>query len=193
MGVRRDVAKSTGTGQKVGAGGGADAVYYSRWFNEDALVNQRLTWLLLAQGLLFAAYGTLATKAVDACDDKATYLFSVLGLISAVGQIFAVLIFSGIGAAVCAQWILHDRYAAPKDPIGVHTATTIVGWLTGLFVPVVFFGAWLYVPEPDVARVAANCRAAAIAAPVAPPAPAASPTGIGTESGPAGGAGNRRR
>lgn len=168
MGIRRRAATTDATPQVVPTVD-ADSVHYSRWFNEDALVNQRLTWLLLAQGLLFAAYGTVAIKAVDACDDKADYLVSVLGLISTVGSIFAVLIFFGIGAAVAAQWILHRRRRPSREQIGVHTTTTIIGWITCLSVPVVFFVAWLYIPGAEIQRVVASCKAVAATPTPAPP------------------------
>ena len=32
-----------------------------QWTHEDNLVNHRLMWLILSQGLLFTAYGTLST------------------------------------------------------------------------------------------------------------------------------------
>jgi len=138
----------------------SDSVYYSRFYNEDALINQRLTWLLLAQGLLFAAYGTVATKAVDSCDEKAEYLFSVLGLISKVGPIFAAVIFTGIAAAIAAQGVLHYKRKPGWRGIGVSTATTLIGWMTGLSVPIIFFVAWCYIPTPDVQKVVEACKAA---------------------------------
>lgn len=156
----------------------SDSVYYSRWFNEDALINQRLTWLLLAQGLLFAAYGTVATKAVDSCNEKARYLFSVLDLISKVGPIFAAVILIGIAAAITAQGVLHYEREPARRGIGVSTATTLIGWLTGLSVPFVFFMAWLYIPTPNVQKVVEAC----IAENASRPAGAANgpPASIGT-------------
>lgn len=142
-----------------------DPTYYSRWFNEDALVNQRLTWLLLAQGLLFAAYGTIATKAVDSCDHKASYLFSILGLVSNVGIAFAVVILFGIGAAILAQGILHYKRNNSWRSIGVNTVTTTIGWLTGLAVPVVFLLAWHYIPKPDILKIGATCTSSSINTP----------------------------
>ena len=32
-----------------------------QWTHEDNLVNHRLMWLILSEGLLFTAYGTLST------------------------------------------------------------------------------------------------------------------------------------
>jgi hypothetical protein len=135
--------------------------------------------LLLAQGLLFAAYGTVATKAVDSCDDKADYLFSVLGLISTTGPIFAAVILIGIGAAISAQGVLHYKRKHSWRGIGVSTPTTAIGWLTGLAVPQVFFIAWQYIPRPDVQKVIAACKVAAAsasAASAAAPAPHIAPS-----------------
>jgi hypothetical protein len=47
-----------------------------QWTHEDMLINQRLVWLILAQGLLFTAFGTLT-------DTKArwlTYGFPLFGI-----------------------------------------------------------------------------------------------------------------
>lgn len=137
---------------------GADAIYYSRWFNEDALINQRLTWLLLAQALLFTAYGTVATKAVDSCDDKANYLFAVLELVVNVGRGFAIVILVGIGAAIAAQGVLHHERGAGWRKLGVNSITTVIGWLTGLSVPVIFLLAWHYIPRPEVPKILVACK-----------------------------------
>ena len=132
-------------------------IFYSRWFNEDSLVNQRLTWLLIAQALLFAAHGTVATKVVDACKEKAEDLSEILTVISFVGPTLATIVFLGIAAAVTAQYILHSQRQDPTASIGVNTYTTLAGWTTALLVPVVFFSSWLYLPKPTIADHAASC------------------------------------
>lgn len=59
-----------------------------QWTHEDNLVNHRLMWLILSQGLLFTAYGTLSTA-------KHKWLvigFPVFGMAAVIGiSIFAAL------------------------------------------------------------------------------------------------------
>ena len=154
----------------------------SRWFNEDTLVNQRLTWLLVSQALLFAAYGTVATKAMDACKEKAAYLFSILSVISVAGPILAAVVLVGIAAATTAQFILYKSGVPPTQRMGVSTPTTLVGWSTALLIPLIFIVAWLYVPEPRLADVLPSCSDASVGAPAGPTAvpvpPAATSTSV---------------
>jgi hypothetical protein len=63
-----------------------------QWTHEDNLVNHRLMWLILSQGLLFTAYGTLSTA-------KHKWLiigFPLFGM--AVAAVIGVSIFAALGA-----------------------------------------------------------------------------------------------
>ena len=47
-----------------------------KWIHEDNLVNNRLTWLILSQTILFAGYGILITRNI-----KDTHIFDLLSVI----------------------------------------------------------------------------------------------------------------
>ena len=64
-----------------------------QWTHEDNLINHRLMWLILSQGLLFTAYGTLTI-------DKHRWLvygFPVFGM--AVAAVIGVSIFAALDAS----------------------------------------------------------------------------------------------
>lgn len=64
-----------------------------QWTHEDNLVNHRLMWLILSQGLLFTAYGMLSTA-------KHKWLvigFPIFGM--AVAAVIGISIFSSLDAA----------------------------------------------------------------------------------------------
>ena len=64
-----------------------------QWTHEDNLVNHRLMWLILSQGLLFTAYGTLTI-------DKHRWLvygFPVFGM--AVAAVIGISIFAALDSA----------------------------------------------------------------------------------------------
>ncbi len=134
-----------------------EKIYLSRFLNEDTLINQRLTWLLASQALLFAAYGTLTTKAMDSCREKADYLLSVATTISWVGPLLAAAILIGIAAALRAQYILHIKRVPPSDQMGVSTLTTRAGWAVAVFVPCIFLGTWLFIPHPKLESSIQSC------------------------------------
>ena len=65
-----------------------------QWTHEDNLINHRLMWLILSQGLLFTAYGTLTL-------DKHRWLvigFPLFGM--AVALVIGVSIFAALDASV---------------------------------------------------------------------------------------------
>lgn len=147
---RADHSKSNGSDL-----GDEEKLYVSRWENENTLVNQRLTWLLVCQGLLFAAYGAISTKyaelsiaGVGGLGDKALKAENLLQINSPVvvsGILFSVIVSMGIVAAILAQCALHKKYKKQTDPWGVSTLTTCAGWATAVLIPLVFLGAWLWV------------------------------------------------
>jgi hypothetical protein len=150
----------------------------SRWFNEDALVNQRLTWLLASQALLFAAYGGIASKVLAvtcATEVMAATLLSVIPIITWIGRSFAVVILAGIVAAIMAQLHLHRTWTPRPAQLGVSTPTTLIGWGTCVLVPIIFLGAWCWLPslqidssKCDAVHASAVTPASATGTPAAP-------------------------
>jgi len=64
-----------------------------QWTHEDDLVNHRAMWLILAQGLLFTAYGTLTTARLE----WLVFGFPCFGMV--VSVLVGVSIYSAIGSA----------------------------------------------------------------------------------------------
>ena len=114
--------------------------YSKRLEFEHNLINNRITWLLVSQSLLFNAYAEAISK------DSATVL---LGTIAVVGIFVSALVMFGIGAAIAAKvyaWTdlkRHSEYAG--QPLGVRTPITIIGFVPELMMPIAFCGAWWYV------------------------------------------------
>lgn len=73
-----------------------------QWTHEDNLVNHRLMWLILSQGLLFTAYGTLNV-------DKHRWL--VIGF-PAFGMAVSAVIGVSIYAALDASYVIEKAYRA---------------------------------------------------------------------------------
>lgn len=63
-----------------------------QWTHEDNLVNHRLMWLILSQGLLFTAYGTLSTAKLH----WLVFGFPFFGI--AVAAVIGVSIFAALAA-----------------------------------------------------------------------------------------------
>jgi len=104
------------------------------WHHEDILINHRLTWLGVTEGLLFGAFGFAG---IQQTSEKILQLQS---LISYIGLGTSIAIFAGIFAAIISQFIIKNRYQWPK--YGVTGFTTIVGWITALSLPSAFVIAW---------------------------------------------------
>jgi hypothetical protein len=62
------------------------------WTHEDNLINHRLMWLILSEGLLFTAYGTISTAKMH----WLVYGFPFFGI--AVAAVIGVSIFAAIAA-----------------------------------------------------------------------------------------------
>lgn len=76
-----------------------------QWTHEDNLVNHRLMWLLLSQGLLFTAYGTLST---------AQHPWLVFGF-----PLFGMTVAGVIGVSIYAALASTDAVRAHFDQTGL--------------------------------------------------------------------------
>ena len=108
-----------------------------QWTHEDNLVNHRLMWLILSEGLLFTAYGSLATAKLH----WLVFGFPFFGM--AVAGVIGLSIF----AALAAIEEVHSRYEAaglsallPLSP-GRHLGAR--GKLAAQALPFVFAALWL--------------------------------------------------
>jgi hypothetical protein len=108
-----------------------------QWTHEDNLVNHRLMWLILSQGLLFTAYGTLSTA-------KLHWLvlgFPFFGL--AVSVVIGVSIFAALAAIeeVSRQYEQAGLNALCSLSPGRNTGSR--GKLAAQTLPFVFAALWL--------------------------------------------------
>ena len=135
---------------------------HSRWWQEDSLVNNRLTWLLQSQVILFAAFGLLAkdqsnSGSVIASISAATSASGASGGSAAIAKplsVALVLALPYLGVLVCfiiaigvrAAWLAQEHLQ--KDArllgiqLGVSTVTTRGGRAPGYLLPLAFSAAW---------------------------------------------------
>ncbi len=108
-----------------------------QWTHEDNLVNHRLMWLILSQGLLFTAYGTLST---------AKHKWLVIGF-PFFGMVVAAVIGVSIFAAIDATASIRRHY----DEQGLDKLCSLVpdsksghrGKWAAQALPFVFAALWL--------------------------------------------------
>lgn len=123
--------------------------------HEDSLINNRLTWLLISQGLIFNAYSTLEKSKIDACINHhagiTADLSALQGALGVVGLLICVFSFLGIQAARYAIQGLKQTWGTTVDnelPAlagGDSKFADKFGWLPALSIPVTLFFAWGFI------------------------------------------------
>jgi uncharacterized membrane protein len=114
-----------------------------KWVHEDDLLNHRVTWLLLSQTLLFAAYGVcLAAPTDPKFPQEIERLVAVIPLL---GITLAVAVSAAIASAYFAQKSLEHLAVEPLSVPSVHNW---VGHSSILVYPVFFILAWAIVLLP---------------------------------------------
>jgi hypothetical protein len=113
---------------------------------EDQLINNRLTWLLASEALLFASFGLIMSsdKVGPEKIDNWTFTFFVVGLS------LAGLTFVSIVAAVLANLVYFFNLKKKKKKyeeltLGVFPPSTVAAWIAACLVPVVFAVGWLLI------------------------------------------------
>jgi len=114
---------------------------HSRWWQEDALVNNRVTWLLQSQVILFAAYGLLAKSGPEKAISP-DRLENLLAALPWLGFSIGLAITLGIHAAWTAQKVLYGLYKEQGITVGVHSVTTTAGRMPGRALPLIFAAGW---------------------------------------------------
>lgn len=114
--------------------------------HEDDLVNSRLTWFLVVQSLLFAAYGVVLNIT------QGDGLNTLQTAIPWVGIAASILVFSSVLGARLA--ILHmKKYWEGHDPNEIKYFPSIVckpcprwlGNIEAFLLPIVFVSVWIYI------------------------------------------------
>jgi hypothetical protein len=128
-----------------------------QWWQEDGLVNQRLTWLLTSQGVIGAGYAWLRhriaeitvelakkdadLKLLDAQKHYRQLLTELSDLLVALGFAVSLLILIGIGSAIWAQHVLQKQHY-PRCRLYITRVTTIGGHLAALAFPLLCIITW---------------------------------------------------
>ena len=108
---------------------------HSRWWQEDSLVNNRMTWLLTSQTILFAAYGV-------AISNGSSRLQPLIHLLPWMALGIVIVIALGVHSAWNAQKVLQKEYEAKGIEVGVHRATTWGGRTPGWGLPIILVAGW---------------------------------------------------
>ncbi|MCP4678351.1 MAG: ROK family protein [Deltaproteobacteria bacterium] len=123
----------------------------AQWVDEDQLINHRLTWLLLVQAMLFAAYLSL-----DRIEDRSIANSIDPQYVPWIGIIFCVLVLSSIGAGIWQMWCRYrkwneyckNEYRTPgtlETPLlGARWLTLIFGLATPVLTPILLMICWAF-------------------------------------------------
>ena len=108
-----------------------------QWTHEDNLVNHRLVWLILSQGLLFTAYGTLSTAKLH----WLVFGFPFFGM--AVSAVIGVSIFTALAAIEEVNRRYDEAGLNALLPLSPGRKTGNRGDLASRALPFVFGALWL--------------------------------------------------
>lgn len=118
-----------------------------KWVHEDDLINHRLSWLGVTQGLLFAALGFAlheqSALSNDAGPPMSPLLKLLVNYLPYLGLLTSTLIFIGVLGATIAMIRIKRIYGL--DQYGISLLTTAMGWTCALGLPVSFVIAWVLV------------------------------------------------
>jgi hypothetical protein len=132
----------------------------TRWWHEDDLISQRLSWLLNAHAIVGAGYAWLRHRMAEVATEIAAQSDARLPLLAYRGQLsvladalwwigvcVSVFVLLGIVAAIVAQRRLARDYQARgyAFTLGVSTATTDAGAAVAVALPLVCVAGWLLV------------------------------------------------
>jgi hypothetical protein len=108
-----------------------------QWTHEDNLINHRLMWLILSEGLLFTAYGSVASA-------KLHWLvigFPFFGM--TVAALIGLSIYAALAAIESVQRIYDEANLAGLLPISPGREQGSRGRLAAQALPFVFGGLWV--------------------------------------------------
>jgi hypothetical protein len=110
--------------------------YAKRMVFEHNLINNRLTWLLVSQTLLFSGYATSIEKSITA----------LKVVIPKLGFALSLLAFISIAASFMAKWLLWQEVRQvpgfEHEKFWVSTPITYIAGVAELSVPIAFIAAW---------------------------------------------------
>ena len=117
-----------------------------RWIHEDQLINHRLGWLGVTQGILLAAYGmalrelsTLALQTPRSPLYDPTHFLAQLP--PPIGFSTSLLVFVGVLAANIVMYRIGDISRSLN--YGISRRITLMGQCAGVGIPLIFVVVWL--------------------------------------------------
>jgi len=124
--------------------------YYTWLEFEHQLINNRMTWLLTSQSLLFAAFALASTKTPNqlALNEPVNHLSNLLNTIPVVGTSVSIIILVGIIASYLGKFRARKVYyeeTGQMVPVGVNTTITVTAMISEMLLAVVFVIAWIYI------------------------------------------------
>lgn len=123
-----------------------------RWWYEESLINQRLSWFFAAEGLLGLGYAWLKYRIAEVAAGSAgvsnpvmysAQLESLSRFLLVLGLLVAVFALLGIWAAAHAQQVMKEDPDNARFKLDVSPLTTSVGRLAAYSIPLLCIGSWL--------------------------------------------------
>jgi len=129
-----------------------------RWWQEDKLVHNRLSWLLTSQTIMFAGYGITARSlaeppkpygdpfpfpyAPDSAQRATALLHHLSDGLPVAGVVLCLIIAIGVWSARFAQRLLSMEHQGSAIKVGVSPQTSWGGMLPSFLIPLIFAGMW---------------------------------------------------
>ena len=113
-------------------------MFWDIWVHEDDLINHRLTWLLVSQALLFAAYGAILTTINNICIIQTQKIINFLPIF---GIILCFLILLSTGASTYYVNKLGKKYVTLQQS----QILILLGLVPPVGLPLAFIIAWVYI------------------------------------------------
>lgn len=122
-----------------------------RWWYEEKLINQRLTWFFNAQGLLGLGYAWLRYRIaeIQASPNEIINLETYIGQLEklalfllVLGLLVSIVTAIGVHAAVTAQSLLKSDPENIGFKLDVSASTTLNGMLLAYSMPIISIFAW---------------------------------------------------
>lgn len=117
------------------------------WVHEDQLINHRIQWLCITQGLLFTAY-SLSFQLPEAVHNTNASFQDFITVLPAAGVWISLLALAGILSAVMAMGFVYVR--SPWKRPGVTWTATVGGLVCAIGIPIMFSFVWLKVMKMSV-------------------------------------------
>jgi ABC-type multidrug transport system permease subunit len=123
-----------------------------RWWYEENLINQRLTWFFTSQGLLGLGFAWLKYRIAEIVAAPSLVAKPVLYVaqleqlsrfLLALGLVVSVFTLMGIGAAISAQQLMKDEPENAGFRLDVSSMTTSRGRIAAYSIPGISIAAWL--------------------------------------------------